>query len=294
MAQNPAATAISAMGTAEAVRHRLIVREVDAAAKAHDFETMVELLAIAKAMPLTSPAADHVLLRAAELLDAAAAADIKAEAAQAALDAVDDENEEVVWEEAAARRGEAVDYKDRRRRDDDRARKRQRARAEANSKRGGRGTSGRRPFEAMSDAGLAEGCVDVMRARPLDANTQVAAARVLAGLCASMDQRDYERVLQDIGAGRALADAIRKHGQASARVGTAVLIRDTCRAAARAMGLGTTPDAAVVVAKPAADDGTRRRPKIDDDTAMVVDPLTALLRDRRFFDDKMMRAASRG
>lgn len=284
----------TALETADAVRTSLICCEVDAAAKASDYETLVELLVIAKAMPLTSPTAMHALVRIAELLEHAAVEEKLAEAAQAALDAAADADEDRAWELAAARCGETIELKERRRRVEDRAKRRQRARAESNEKRGGRGARGRRPFEAMSDAGLAEGCVDVMRSREADWSIQVAAARVLTSLCAPMDQRGYERVLQDAGAGRALADAARKHGQTP----SADSVRDACRDAARAMGLGTPPDvAAAMIAKAAADEakeGSRRRSKEGNEVAGVVDPLTALLRDRRFFDERMMRAASRG
>jgi hypothetical protein len=307
----PAKRPLSAVGAADAVQAVLVAGEVAVALGAADVEALVELLAVAKAMPPPSPAAAHVLEGVTRLLSAAAYAAARAQQRAEADDARADAAAERARNARQLAQGQAaMDARARRRFLDDLSQKRAAARKEEAARAARNQRRVRSVGEQCRAAGLVEGCVDVFRARRHEPALLAAAARCLAALAAGDELSAYERarLLQDCGVGAALAAAVRAHGSAAASAADAATLspprsRATSRrrrsAAAAALKPPAVPPAAAVEAAHALKDAVRgacsalglgaavvaQLPgpgKAAVEGKEAVDPLAALLRDKRF------------
>jgi hypothetical protein len=228
----------------------------------------------------------------ADLMDTAEAEENEVKQAAELLEANELAKAEHEADAHSLKRGEgalAEGSRERRRRQDEWRRKYRAARAaasEGNNGKGGRaGTMASREVRVkLRDAGLFEGTVDVMAATGYkaqgvrnDPELLCAACRVLAGLARGGlgSEEESERVLMDVGAGKALADTVRGHGEvreAEAEGDWASQIRVYARAASKHLGLGG-----------------RQKGVFYKDGEEGVDPVAALLKDRRFFDAKAMK-----
>ena len=313
------AAQLSAEGAADAVRASLMEGEVAAALVAEDVEALVELLAIAKAASGGSTAI-KVLEGMTRLLSAAASAASEAKQASEAADAREDAAAERERNVRLLAQGlPPMDARARRNFLDDLSKKRATARqyeATRNAKNRRRVRSVGEQFRA---AGLVEGCVDAMQARSQQPPVLIAVANCLAALASGdeLNVLEQKRVLYDSGVGAALAAAVRAHGSAeaaaasaaaaaspkkkasrrqsmavlgmahepppvptAAMVETAHALRDAVRAASGALGLGAAVEAQLPGPGIEAVEGQE-----------AVDPITALLREKRFMTTEELRKA---
>lgn len=239
---SPSSAPKALLCAADAVRAVLLDGEVAAALAAEDVDALIELLAIAKAMPPPSPTVAHVLQGLTRLLSAKAYAAARAQQSAEAADARTDAAAERALNARQLAQGlPPLDARARRRFLDDVSQKRTAARKEEAARAARHQRRVRSVAEQCRAAGLVKGCVDVLKARCHEPALLAAAARCVAALAAGDELSAHEQTRAPSRQRRTGATGA-PQGAAAARAAAAAeaarALQDAARAACSALGAG--------------------------------------------------------
>mmetsp|Transcript_5191 Transcript_5191/g.6544 ORF Transcript_5191/g.6544 Transcript_5191/m.6544 type:complete len:878 (-) Transcript_5191:82-2715(-) len=289
------------LDTAEAVRATLMKSEIDAAADSTDCSLLMELLAIARTMP-KGIAAIHVLSRIEGLLT------------------ILEQNE--LEEERLANSNSSLGSRNSTGGSGSRNNSRNNGGVLTSQQNNGINQevvneSIRYRFHAqppqqrlrqmLADASCAESCIDTILTFTTNWKVQAVAARVLAGLARGMERNESDHVFLDLGAGRAMADAMRLFNHE--RVKRSKTKKD--------LEIGVKIENGQVVNKHSEDDIRNNELfQLMEDVSeeyrssfreaceafgldkvyserVLLDPIAALLRDKRFFSEEALKKLAR-